>query len=252
MARNEVVYAMLLADADGTVVETLAEPGQVVAAGQTVVKLAHAGPREATVNLPETVRPAIGSPAQASALRRRHAAAPARLRQLSDAADPATRTYEARYVLEGEAARAPLGATVTVRLADQPRPTQAAEVPIGALSRRRQGDRRLGPRSGSTSAVSFRAVQVRRLGAETADRRRRSARASAIVALGAHLLHEGERVRVAEQTVGRPMTGFNLSALAVRERAVTLFLIIADRARRRSSPSSSSAAPRIRPSPSRC
>ena len=65
VARNEVSYAVLLADADGTVVETLAEPGQVVADGQTVVKLAHVGPREATVNLPETVRPAIGSPAQA-------------------------------------------------------------------------------------------------------------------------------------------------------------------------------------------
>ena len=38
VARNEAGYALLLADADGTVVETLAEPGQVVAAGQTVVK----------------------------------------------------------------------------------------------------------------------------------------------------------------------------------------------------------------------
>jgi RND family efflux transporter MFP subunit len=45
VARNEASYALLLADADGTVVDTLAEPGQVVAAGQTVVKLAHVGPR---------------------------------------------------------------------------------------------------------------------------------------------------------------------------------------------------------------
>ena len=95
VARNEVSYALLLADADGTVVDTLAEPGQVVAAGQTVVKLAHVGPREATVNLPETVRPAIGSPAQARLYGASSAASPARLRQLSDAADPATRTYEA-------------------------------------------------------------------------------------------------------------------------------------------------------------
>ena len=65
VARNEAAYSLLRADADGTVVETLAEPGQVVAAGQIVVKLAHSGPREATVNLPETMRPAIGSPGQA-------------------------------------------------------------------------------------------------------------------------------------------------------------------------------------------
>src|SRR5256885_6517697 len=36
MARNETGYAVLVADADGVVVETLAEPGQVVAAGQVV------------------------------------------------------------------------------------------------------------------------------------------------------------------------------------------------------------------------
>jgi multidrug efflux pump subunit AcrA (membrane-fusion protein) len=40
VARNEAGYSSLLADADGTVVETLAEPGQVVAAGQMVVRLA--------------------------------------------------------------------------------------------------------------------------------------------------------------------------------------------------------------------
>jgi hypothetical protein len=67
------------------------------------------------------------------------------------------------------------------------------------------------------------------------------------VALGAHMLHQGQRV--ACQTPGRPMS-FNLSALAVRERAVTLFLIIAITLAG-PSPSSSWAAPRIPASPSR-
>src|SRR6266536_5071284 len=57
VARDEGGYSQLVADADGIVIETLAEPGQVVMAGQTVVKLAHSGPREAAVNLPETLRP---------------------------------------------------------------------------------------------------------------------------------------------------------------------------------------------------
>src|SRR5207247_4395867 len=57
VARNEAGYSRLLADADGTVVETLAEPGQVVAAGQTVVKLAQAGPRAPTGNVAGRVRP---------------------------------------------------------------------------------------------------------------------------------------------------------------------------------------------------
>src|SRR4051812_38864632 len=161
VARNEAGYSLLLADADGTVVETLAEPGQVVAAGQTVVKLAHSGPREATVNLSETLRPAIGSPAQARMYGGTATPSPARLRQLSDAADPASRTYKARYVLDGEPSRAPLGATVTLSVVING-VSEASEVPLGAL----HDD---GTSSGvwifdhHSSSVSFRAVQVRRL-----------------------------------------------------------------------------------------
>lgn len=53
VARNEMSYAILLADADGVVVETLAEPGQVVTAGQVVVRVAQAGLREAVIELPK-------------------------------------------------------------------------------------------------------------------------------------------------------------------------------------------------------
>jgi RND family efflux transporter MFP subunit len=198
VARNEAGYSLLLADADGTVVETLAEPGQVVAAGQTVVKLAHAGPREAVVNLPEAVRPVIGSSAQARVYGAASSPSPAHLRQLSDAADPSTRTYEARYVLDGEASRAPLGATVTVSVASSEN-NEAMEVPLGAL----YDD---GKSSGvwvldlTSSSVSFRAVQVRRLAEETAVVSGVNS-GELVVALGAHLLHQGERVRLADERV---------------------------------------------------
>src|SRR5690349_1881808 len=59
VARNETGYAVLLADADGVVVETLAEPGQVVSAGQVVVRLAQAGRREAVIGLREA-SPVVG------------------------------------------------------------------------------------------------------------------------------------------------------------------------------------------------
>src|SRR5207249_6334224 len=54
VARNETSYAVQFADADGVVVESLPEPGQVVGAGQVVVRVAHAGRREAVIELPET------------------------------------------------------------------------------------------------------------------------------------------------------------------------------------------------------
>jgi RND family efflux transporter MFP subunit len=198
VAQNEAGYSLLVADADGTVVETLAEPGQVVAAGQTVVKLAHAGPREATVNLPETVRPALGSPAEARVYGDASVPSSAHLRQLSDAADAASRTYEARYVLDGDAARAPLGATVTVSLSTGGT-GEAVEVPLGALYDNGQssGVWIVDPTS---SSVSLRAVQVRRLAEETAVVSGINV-GERVVALGAHLLHEGQRVHIAGDSV---------------------------------------------------
>src|SRR6058998_1021458 len=113
VSNNSSEYAVLLADADGVIVRTLGEPGQVVAAGQTVIQLAHDGPREALINLPEGVRPDLGTSA-AARLYGQAQMCPAKLRELSDAADPVSRTFAARYVLEGESASAPLGSTVSI------------------------------------------------------------------------------------------------------------------------------------------
>jgi RND family efflux transporter MFP subunit len=54
LARNQHGYADLRADAEGVITATLAEPGQVVAVGQAVARLAHQGEKEAVVALPET------------------------------------------------------------------------------------------------------------------------------------------------------------------------------------------------------
>ncbi|WP_424139589.1 efflux RND transporter periplasmic adaptor subunit [Roseomonas chloroacetimidivorans] len=204
VAGNEADYAVLRADADGVVMQVLAEPGYVVSAGQPVIRLAQAGPREAAVNLPEDFRPALGTPAQAivygSPDRGAPTPTPARLRQLSDAADPASRTYEARFVLDGDAAQAPLGSTVTLRVATAPAAGRA-EVPLGALrdDGRTTGVWVLDP---ARSVVNFRPVRVRRIGAEAAMVEG-VAIGERVAALGAHLLHEGEAVRVASQEASR-------------------------------------------------
>lgn len=195
VSRNAAGYAILTADADGVVVETLAEPGQVVAAGQPVVRLAHAGPREATITLPETVRPALGSLADAFGFDGARAGQ-ARLRQLSDAADPRTRTYEAKYVLSGAAAQAPLGSTMVVVLPAQAGGVQrGVEAPIGALHDAGKGPGVwiVEPRA---STVQWRPVRVASLGAETVTITGGLSGGERFVALGAHMLHQGQRVRV--------------------------------------------------------
>jgi len=199
VAENEAQYSTLEADADGTVVETLVEPGQVVSAGQVVVRLAHAGPREAVVALPEAVRPAIGSFAEASVYGDGRRRSTARLRQLSDAADPQTRTYEARYVLDGDAAAAPLGATVTIRLTSQAAQPEV-QVPLGAVLDD-GGKTGVWLLNSATSTVHFRPVKILRVSSETAVVSGLSS-GDRVVSLGAHLLQEGARVRTASENRG--------------------------------------------------
>ncbi len=202
-ALNASRYAELLADADGIVMETLAEPGQVVSAGQVVVRLAHAGRREAVVQLPETLRPALGSAAQARLFGREEVVIPARLRQLSDVADRATRTFEARYVLDaGAAASAPLGSTVTLRIGGTSTSTSTStstagkstlQVPIGAILDEGKGAAVWVVQGDQVRRQPVTVVQVQDGNAQVVGALDQGER---IVALGAHLLSEGAQVRL--------------------------------------------------------
>jgi RND family efflux transporter MFP subunit len=199
VAENEAAYTVLLADANGTVVETLGEPGQVVSAGQPVVRIAKTGPREAVVALPETIRPAIGSAAEASVYGGDGHRYKAVLRQLSNSADAQTRTYEARYVLDGEAAAAPLGATVTIRLASQALQPEV-QVPLGAVLD--DGEKTgVWVLDSATSTVRFQPVKLVRVTSENAVVSGLNS-GDSIVSLGAHLLQEGARVRTASESGG--------------------------------------------------
>lgn len=195
VAENASGYAALVADSDGVVMETLAEPGQVVTAGQIVLRLARAGQREAIIQLPETLRPALGSVAQATQFGK-DAPSSARLRQLSDAADRLTRTYEARYVLDGALSDAPLGSTVTVRIANpQAAVTEGLQVPMSAIF-----DAGKGPAvwllGGKPVKVTQRAVTIQQLSDDSALVTGQLKQGDQVIALGAHLLSEGMAVRV--------------------------------------------------------
>jgi RND family efflux transporter MFP subunit len=199
VSNNSSEYAVLFADADGVVVRTLSESGQVVAAGQPVIQLAHDGPREAVISLPEGVRPDLGTTASAR-LYGQAKKYQAKLRQLSDAADSASRTFEARYVLEGEAASTPLGSTVTIELvAKQDSGDQSVQLPVGAVY-----DRGGGPGVwivDDKREVKFRSVTIASVGHEEVVVSRGVAAGEKVVALGAHLLHEGQVVNLAKEEI---------------------------------------------------
>lgn len=212
-ALNASRYAELLADADGIVMETLAEPGQVVSAGQVVVRLAHAGRREAVVQLPETLRPALGSAAQARLFGREDVVIPARLRQLSDVADRATRTFEARYVLDaGAAASAPLGSTVTLRIGGTSTAGKSTlQVPIGAILDEGKGAAVWVVQGDQVRRQPVTVVQVQDGNAQVAGALDLGER---IVALGAHLLSEGAQVRL-DSEAPAPSTATTSAASSV-------------------------------------
>ena len=199
--QNQAGYAELQADADGVVMEVPSYPGEVVAAGQTVVKLARDGAREAEIFLPEASRRLAKGDATATLYAERETTFPARLRELSATADPATRTYRARYILSGGGEDAPLGATATLQLKsqDQSRPA-TVEVPLAALF-----DQGRGPSvwrfDAATGTVNPQAVQVARMGEERAEIVAGLDLGDRIVALGAHLLKAGQKVREAPSSM---------------------------------------------------
>nr|WP_294839882.1 efflux RND transporter periplasmic adaptor subunit [uncultured Methylotenera sp.] len=202
VAKNASSYAVLLAGADGVIVDTLVEPGQVVNAGQTVVRIAHSGKREAIVNLPETVRPALGSIAQAKLYGKDNQTVPAKLRELSESADGVSRTFEARYVLDEALANAPLGATITIQIKESDSSTLTGlAVPISAIFDAGKGSG-VWVLEGSPSHVTWRPVKILSITDDTARIDGNLNVNDQIVGLGAHLLHEGEKVRVATNDAG--------------------------------------------------
>jgi RND family efflux transporter MFP subunit len=196
-AANQAAYTTLYADADGVVMTTLAEPGQVVTAGQAVVVLAKDGRREAAVDIPESSLERIRQHEATAQLYLSPAVVvPATLRELSGVADPVARTFQARYVLEGDPSHFPLGATVTVRVSmsrDSAQP--ATEIPLGSLIDRGEGAA-VWVVDPKTSTLQKRAVSVMKLGAESALIGQGLQPGDLVVSLGVQLLNAGQVVRI--------------------------------------------------------
>lgn len=194
---NQAGYAVLRADTDGVIMEIPADVGQVVGPGNVVVRLAQDGVREAVINLPEGNEKIAKSSATASLYVDSGQTFPAKLRELSAMADPLTRTYQARYSLGGVGKNAPLGATVTVHLygdnADGA--VQQYEIPVSALYDGGAGTS-VWVINPNTSTLSRRPVEVAKLGSETALVSKGLKPGERILALGAHLVKEGERVKI--------------------------------------------------------
>jgi RND family efflux transporter MFP subunit len=133
LTKNSLSYATLVADTRGVVTATLIDAGQVVASGQTAIRVARFAEKEAVVAIPETLlgraKDGIASVSLWSEPNRKYAA---RLREVAPSADPATRTYLAKFSLPDAGDNVSLGMTATLTLAD-PATTRVARLPLSAL-----------------------------------------------------------------------------------------------------------------------
>ena len=138
LTRNSLSYATLTADAAGVVTATLIEPGQVVASGQAAIRVARLAEKEVAVAIPETLLArARSGEARVSVWSRPDKHYVAKLRELAPSADPATRTYMAKFSIPEADDDVQLGMTATLTLSDAPG-ARVARLPLSALFN--QGD----------------------------------------------------------------------------------------------------------------
>lgn len=197
LAENALSYASLNATSDGVVTAALVEPGQVVAAGQPAIRLAHDGEREALVAIPEAaVERAHAARARVVLWSDEGRSHEAVLRELSPVADPATRTYAARFTLKGADPAPKLGMTASVILTEAGQ-GRVARLPLSALFN--QGDgASLWVVDKASGAVARRPVTV--AGHDGRDVLVSSgvAEGDLVVALGVHKLDPGAPVRIVQ------------------------------------------------------
>ena len=133
LTENSLSYATLVADARGVVTATLIEPGQVVASGQAAIRVARLGEKEAVVAIPETLlgraKSGVATVTLWSDANSKYAA---KLREVAPSADPATRTYLAKFSLPDAGDEVSLGMTATLTLADAAS-ERVAKLPLSAL-----------------------------------------------------------------------------------------------------------------------
>lgn len=194
---NGLNFQTLRADRAGVVVGVDAEAGSVVAAGQSVVRIAQLGEKEFAVAVPErsvaALKAARGMVARADAVPAR--TYEATLRELAPSADPVSRTYAARLSIRNadDALAWGMSASVRVALADKP----SLVVPNSALYTRDATPRVwvVDPASQTVRPVAVTLGASRDEGVVVTQGLEGG---ELVVTAGANLLQPGQKVRLVE------------------------------------------------------
>lgn len=194
LTRNSLSYATLVADTRGVVTATLIEPGQVVASGQAAVRVARFGEKEAVVAIPETlVGRAKAGAASVTLWSEPDKKYAAKLREIAPSADPATRTYLAKFSIPEADDKVALGMTATLTVAD-PATERVARLPLSALYNQ-GGDPSLYVVDDS-GAVALKPVKVKSYDSDNVVIAGGVEEGAKVVTLGVQKLDPAQKVRV--------------------------------------------------------
>jgi RND family efflux transporter MFP subunit len=195
MAQDLVGFTVLTADADGAVVARGAEPGEVVQAGQMIVRIAREGGVDAVFEVPPlVVRRAARTQSVAVALVDDPAVTAAgRVREISPQADPVTGTFTVRVGLESPPAGMLLGSVVTGRVTIEGEPLIV--VPSSALATS-GGSPALWVVDPANSTVSLRPIRIARHEPDAVVVAEGLAPGDTVVTAGVQTLRAGQKVRI--------------------------------------------------------
>jgi RND family efflux transporter MFP subunit len=196
LSGNQEAYTTLAADADGVVVSVAAEPGQVVSAGQPVLRLARDAQMEVVINAPESQVARFRPGQEVSIFLWADPATPfpGRVREIAGGADAVTRTFTVRVSAPRVPPGARVGMSATVALEPE---TGASLVVLPLTALVRDGDSAsvwvVDP---ATSRVTARPVRIGQYREDGATVLSGLAAGEVVVAAGVHKLHAGQPVRL--------------------------------------------------------
>ena len=195
-AREQLTYTELFADSAGAVTARGAEPGEVVAAGQMVVRVARKGGRDAVFQVPPRVIEAAAGldPEVTVALTSDPGVrTTGRVREVSPQADPVTRTFEVKVGLTDPPEAMRLGSTVTgtIRLGGG----SGITIPASALTSA-NGSPAVWLVDAKTNTVSLQNIEVLRFGVSDVSVGEGLAPDDLVVTAGVQTLRPGQKVRL--------------------------------------------------------
>ena len=193
-AREQQGYAELFADSAGAVTAVGAEPGEVVAAGQMIVRVARKSGRDAVFGVPARVKEAaagLDPEVTVTLTSNPRVRTTGRVREVSPQADPVTRTFEVRVGLTDPPEAMRLGSTVTGSIGVG----AGIRIPASALTSA-EGSAAVWLFDPATSTVSLRSIRVERDGVSEVEIAEGLVADDIVVTAGVQTLRPGQKVRL--------------------------------------------------------